>query len=192
MKETLDVLNRMVADRVIGQYAIGGAVATYNYIEATVTDDLDILIAVDILQERPTSGLLLLTPITQYLAERGYTEWREEGIIIGGWPVQFLPVASDLDAEALEQAFDQVIQIDGGEPVRTRILRAEHLVAIALKVGRPKDHLRIVEFLQAGAVDKALLCALLDRHGLGEVWQEFCNRTGISNPCQLDSTCDDL
>jgi hypothetical protein len=27
MKETLDVLNRMVADRVIGQYAIGGAVA---------------------------------------------------------------------------------------------------------------------------------------------------------------------
>jgi hypothetical protein len=36
-----------------------------------------------------------------------------EGIMIGGWPVQFLPVASDLDAEALEHAFDQVIQIDG-------------------------------------------------------------------------------
>jgi hypothetical protein len=105
--------------------------------------------------------------------------------------VQFLPVASDLDAEALEQAFDQVIQIDGGEPVQTRILRAEHLVAIALKVGPPKDHLRIVEFLQAGAVDKALLCALLDRHDLGKVWQEFCNRAVISNPCQLDSTGDD-
>ena len=58
MKETLEVLNRMVADRVIAQYAIAGAVTTCNYIEATVTDDLDILIAVEVLEEQP--------PITQY------------------------------------------------------------------------------------------------------------------------------
>jgi hypothetical protein len=58
MKETLEVPNRMVADRVIAQYAIAGAVATCNYIEATVTDDLDILIAVEVLEEQP--------PITQY------------------------------------------------------------------------------------------------------------------------------
>jgi hypothetical protein len=137
MRETLDVLNRMVADRVIGRYAIGGAVATYNYIEATVTDDLDILIAVDAFEERPRSSLVLLTPITQYLAERGYTEWRNEGIVIGGWPVQFLPVSSK--PEALDHALDHVIRIGVSDSVETRILRAEHLVAIALKVGRPKD-----------------------------------------------------
>src|SRR4051794_31745868 len=117
MKETLEVLNRMVADRVIAQYAIAGAVATCNYIEATVTDDLDILIAVEVLEERST------------LAERRYTEWRDEGIVIGGWPVQFLPVASELDAEALDHALDEVIRVGQEDEVRTRILRPEHLVA---------------------------------------------------------------
>jgi hypothetical protein len=191
MRETLDVLNRMVADRVIGRYAIGRAVATYNYIEATVTDDLDILIAVDAFEERPRSSLVLLTPITQYLAERGYTEWRNEGIVIGGWPVQFLPVSSKLDAEALDHALDHVIRIGVSDSVETRILRAEHLVAIALKVGRPKDHIRIAQFLEAGAVDTAYLCAILGRHGLRSRWQEFCDRAGISNPCELHSAPDD-
>ena len=184
MRETLDVLNRMVADRVIGRYAIGRAVATYNYIEATVTDDLDILIAVG-----PRSSLVLLTPITQYLAERGYTEWRNEGIVIGGWPVQFLPVSSK--PEALDHALDHVIRIGVSDSVETRILRAEHLVAIALKVGRPKGHIRIAQFLEAGAVDTAYLCAILGRHGLRSRWQEFCDRAGISNPCELHSAPDD-
>jgi hypothetical protein len=125
MKETLEVPNRMVADRVIAQYAIAGAVATCNYIEATVTDDLDILIAVEVLEEQPQ--------LRSTLAERGYTEWRDEGIVIGGWPVQFLPVASELDAEALDHALDEVIRVGQEDEVRTRILRPEHLVAIALK-----------------------------------------------------------
>jgi hypothetical protein len=33
MKQTLDVINRMEADGIIGRYAIAGAVAAYNYIE---------------------------------------------------------------------------------------------------------------------------------------------------------------
>jgi hypothetical protein len=45
-------------------------------------------------------------------------------------------------------------------------------VAIALKVGRPKDHIRIAQFLEAGAVDTAYLCAILGRHGLRSRWQE--------------------
>ena len=45
MKQTLDVINRMEADGIIGRYAIAGAVAAYNYIEPAVTSDLDILVA---------------------------------------------------------------------------------------------------------------------------------------------------
>jgi hypothetical protein len=91
MKETLDVLNRMVADGVIGQYAIGGAVATYSYIEATVTDDLDILIAVDILREQSTSGLLLLTPITQYLADADIPNGARKELLSAAGPCSFCP-----------------------------------------------------------------------------------------------------
>jgi hypothetical protein len=42
MKQTLDVINRMEADGIIGRYAIAGAVAAYNYIEPSLTEDLDI------------------------------------------------------------------------------------------------------------------------------------------------------
>jgi hypothetical protein len=46
MKQTLDVINRMEADGVIGRYAIAGAVAAYNYVEPSVTEE-DILISID-------------------------------------------------------------------------------------------------------------------------------------------------
>lgn len=38
MKQTIDVLNRMKADGVIGRYCISGAVAALNYVEAGATD----------------------------------------------------------------------------------------------------------------------------------------------------------
>ena len=104
MKQTLNVINRMEADRIIGRYAIAGAVAAYNYIEPTVTEDVDILIAFDSGPRQPQSGLVTLGPILSYLKDKGYSEFRKEGILIEGWAVQFIPVASDLDAEALAKA----------------------------------------------------------------------------------------
>jgi hypothetical protein len=43
IKKTIEVLNAIQADGVIGRYAIAGAVAAYNYIEPAITHDLDIL-----------------------------------------------------------------------------------------------------------------------------------------------------
>jgi hypothetical protein len=184
MKQTLDVINMMEAERVIGRYAISGAVAAYNYIEPTVTEDLDILISFDTVPDRPKSGLLTLSPIYSYLAAKGYGEHRKEGVVIEGWPVQFLPVANDLDADALAHATELEIQISRTEgTVRTRVLRPEHIVAIALRVGRPKDLLRIAQFLEEKAVDPGALGVLLKRHMLGDAWRTFCQRTGIIDPC---------
>lgn len=42
MKETLQVLNQMVADGVIDGYVIGGAIAATYYLEPIDTDDLDV------------------------------------------------------------------------------------------------------------------------------------------------------
>jgi hypothetical protein len=186
MKQTLEVINAMESDGVIGRYAMSGAVAAYNYIEPTVTADLDILISFNETSARPKSGLITLAPIFAYLKAKGYQEHRKEGLIIQGWPVQFLPVASDLDAEALAQAQQVEIQINEAEgSVWTRILRAEHLVAICLRTGRPKDLIRITQFLEEDAVDLSALSEVLRRHDLKEAWQAFCRRTGIADPCDI-------
>ena len=186
MKQTLEVINAMEADGIIGRYAIGGAVAAYNYIEPTVTDDLDILLSFRETADRSKSKLITLSPLFAYLKAKGYQEHRKEGLIIEGWPVQFLPVASDLDAEALAQAQEVEIQINEAEgSVWTRILRAEHIVAICLRVGRPKDLIRITQFLEEDAVDFSALSELIRRHHLKDAWRAFCNRTGIADPCHI-------
>ena len=58
--KTLQVLNQMVADGIVEQYAIAGAVAALNYIEPSVTEDLDILISFEI---QPASSLVTIGPI---------------------------------------------------------------------------------------------------------------------------------
>jgi hypothetical protein len=188
IKETLEIINAMEADGAIARYAIAGAVAAYNYIEPAVTDDLDILISFDEASQQAKTGLVTLAPIFSYLRARGYDEHRKEGLVIAGWPVQFLPVANDLDAEALTAAQEVEIAINetvGSVP--TRVLRAEHIVATSLRVGRPRDLIRISQFLEEGAVDIAALCAVLGRHALIQAWQKFCRRTGISDPCAINT-----
>jgi hypothetical protein len=178
----------MEADGIMGRYAIGGAVAAYNYIEPTVTDDLDILVSFDSSPMEPRTGLVTLEPVFAYLRQKGYSEFRKEGLVIEGWAVQFLPVADDLDAEALARAENVEIQINPTEgSVNTRVLRPEHLVAIALRIGRPKDLIRIAQFLEDRAVDIGSLCDVIDRHGLEDAWRAFCRRTGITDPLGLHS-----
>ncbi len=183
MKNTFRVINKMVEDGVIGRYAVAGAVAALNYIEPTLTDDLDILFSIDEAPNQPGSGLVTLEPVFDYLRKAGYAEFKNEGIVIEGWPVQFLPVASDLDAESLAEAMEIEIEAgSGAPPVRVRTLRAEHVVATALRIDRPKDRIRISQFLAEDAVDLAALRAVLDRHGMRGAWSKFCAQIGIADP----------
>jgi len=180
MKQTLGVLNRMEAEGIIGRYAISGAFAAYYYVEPTVTEDLDVLVSFAEHSSPGKPGIITLAPIFSYLSEKGFVEHQKEGIIIEGWPVQFLPVASDLDAEALARAGEIEIPISEAEgTVKTRILRPEHIVAISLGVGRPKDFLRIAQFLEEEAIDRKLLSDVLGRHGLTDAWRSFCSQAGI-------------
>jgi len=63
IRQTLEVVNGLVAEGVIGRYAIAGAVAAYNYVEASVTEDLDIPVSFEQVSEQPGTGLILLTPM---------------------------------------------------------------------------------------------------------------------------------
>ena len=162
MREALKMINQMVKDGVIEEYAIGGAVAAIYYLEPFDTADLDIFVQVN----AASSDLLILAPIYEYLTEQGY-EAEGEFISIEGLPVQFLPVFNPLTEEAVEKA--QTIKY---ARVTTRIMRPEHLVAIMLDTGRPKDYLRISIFLEQGAVKMRQLQAVLKRHGLTKNWED--------------------
>lgn len=161
MKETLKVINRMVKDGIIEAYAIGGAVAAIYYLEPFDTSDLDIFVGVTAAE----NDLMILAPLYDYLTKRGY-EAQGEFIYLEGLPVQFLPVFNPLTEEALEQA--QTIKF---ARVATRLMRAEHLVAIMLQTGRPKDYLRINMFLEQGTLDMEMLGDILQRHRLLEKWR---------------------
>lgn len=181
MRKTIEIVTKLAEKRAIRNYAIAGAVAALNYIQPMLTEDLDILISVDGFEKR-ASGLLLLGPIEKALAEMGYTERTELGYKIEGWPVQFLPVASPLDEEALEQAIELNVAPRNEPPLMARCLRAEHVVAVALKVGRLKDLARIQAFLDQGVVDLDRLKIVLEAHNLMHQWRAFCFKAAIGNP----------
>ena len=162
MRETLKVINRMVKGGVIEEYAIGGAVAAIYYLEPFDTADLDIFVQVN----ATGSGLTILAPIYEYLIGQGYKA-KGECIYIEGIPVQFLPVFNPLTEEAVEKA--HTIKY---ARVTTRLMRPEHLVAIMLDTGRPKDYLRITMFLEQGAINMRSLNAVLKRHGLTKKWKD--------------------
>ena len=181
LRNTIEVITQLAAKRVIGNYAIAGAVAALNYIEPMLTDDLDILVSVDGFETR-ASGLLLLDPIEKALGEMGYDERTDVGIRIEGWPVQFLPAASALDEEGLEQAIEINVAQTADKSIVARCLRAEHVVATALRLGRLKDLARVQAFLEQDAVDLKSLKIVLERHNLVAAWRDFCFKAGIENP----------
>jgi hypothetical protein len=183
LRKTIEIVVRLAEQGTIQGYAIAGAVAALNYIEPTLTEDLDILVSVAHLENRP-SGLILLTPIERALADMGYSTRTDLGILIDGWPVQFLPVASELDEEALDRAIEVEVETSGHPSVRARCLRAEHVVATAVKVGRLKDLARVQAFLDQDAVDLSALRDVLKRHGLMQKWLSFCAKAEIENPLE--------
>lgn len=112
-------------------------------------------------------SLLSLAPIYEYLKSRG-GKVVDEYIEIGGWPVQFLPPSNNLETEAVAEAVATTV-----EGVRTWVMSAEHLVAIALRTRRPRDHNRILQFVDQDAVNRQKLRSIIDRNRLTGKWEEF-------------------
>jgi hypothetical protein len=166
MEKTLAVINQLEKEGLIGRYAIGGAVAATRYIEPVQTYDLDIFVVLPV----APSGLISISPVYAYLAQRGYAP-QGECIVIEEWPVQFLPVHNSLTEEALAQA----VEVEFGS-TPTRVFSAEHLAAIMLDTGRPKDHARLIQFFEFNALDRAVLEDIVERHGLTAKWETFRRR----------------
>jgi len=165
MKKTLAVIEQLHADGVIGPYAVGGAVGAAFYLEPVATLDVDVFVLFE-----PAPLILTLTPIYEACAKLGY-QAEGDAIQIEGWPVQFLPASQPLVAEAVREAVTR--EADG---LTTRVMTAEHLMAIALQTGRAKDHARLVMFVEAGIADMDRLRDILARHSLLDAWAKFEKR----------------
>ena len=160
MEATLRVLNDLEQAGVMNRYAIGGAMAAMFYTEPLLTFDLDVFVVLP----ETRSGLLTLDPLYEALRARGYRE-EDECVDIEGVPVQFLPAYNALLEEALVEAHETLY-----ETTPTRVLRAEHLIAVALQTGRDKDRERLRLLHDQTSLDADYLQDVLVRHRLEELW----------------------
>ncbi len=163
MERTLQVLNDLERDGLLARYAIGGGVGAIFYMEPFLTYDLDVFVVLP----AGGSGILTLGPLYAFLRQRGYRE-EAECVNIEGVPVQFLPAYNALVEEALAHAREVLYE---GTP--TRVLGAEHLVAIMLQTGRAKDRQRFSSFLREADLDRDRLEEILRRHQLESRWSEW-------------------
>jgi hypothetical protein len=165
MKAVVELLNEMKRSGVIQDYALFGAMAQMRYTEPVATLDADVLV---LLQD--AAAIDVLAPIYRFCRERGYLPLGE-AIQVEDWPVQFIPTFSPITEEAVSEA--ETGEIEG---LPARVVTARHLAAIALSVGRAKDHARILALLEAQAVTRGEIEGMALRHGLQAQWVSFQRR----------------
>jgi hypothetical protein len=163
MEKALKVIKELQEKGLIKNYAIGGGIAAIFYIEPILTYDLDIFFN----PSGDSDGFLVLSSIYDYLKNKGYSSEKEH-ILIENIPVQFLPVYNELIEEAVDEA-DEINYKD----TKTRILKAEYLIAIMLQTYRPKDKERIVKFLAEYDIDKIRLMDIVEKFNLKEQYENF-------------------
>lgn len=162
MDKALKVISRLHKEGVLEEYAIGGAIATIYYTEPFATFDVDIFFI-----PPEEQGILVLTPFYDYLNKKGY-KTHKEYILIGETPIQFIPAATALEKEAVQNAV-----VVSYKNVKVNILRPEYLIAIFLSVYRLKDREKIVKLIEQTKIDRKLLTEILLRHGLKEKFENF-------------------
>jgi len=151
------VLNALKEERIVADYALGGATAMLFYAEPTRTYDVDVFV---LLAPAEGSALVSPGPIAGWARQRGFTE-KAEHILIHQVPVQFLPAHNALAEDAVATA--RTLDYDG---VPVRVVGPEHLAAPALQAGGGRRRERAWQLLESGSVDRGRLDDLLKKHGL--------------------------
>lgn len=171
MQAVCAILETLLSEGVFAAYAIGGATAAGFYGEPLATRDVDVFVFLE-----PTAGSLLvsLDGVYRSLQGLGFDSFDEEGILIHGYPVQFLSARPGLEKEAVEKA--RIFCWEGG---KARVILPEYLAAIALSVGRPKDRARVVYLASLEDFDRGVLENIVSRHGLAEVWVQWSSALGL-------------
>jgi hypothetical protein len=165
IESALRLANGAVEKGLIGGYAVAGAFAFIYYGEPFETKDLDLMMKLSLTQ----GGLVDVAPVFRHFVDGGAGA-EGQFLRLSRILVDIVPAADALDDEALREAVDAQV---GRQTAR--ILTAEHAVAIAVRTGRPRDHMKIGRLLESApdAVDPLKLEAILGRHGLLEAWRRL-------------------
>jgi hypothetical protein len=157
LSDVFRTLEQMCADGILTSYAIGGATAVLFYAEPTRTYDVDVFVTL------PSSQAQSMAPLWAAYdwARQRNISTQGEHLVIEGVPVQLLPAFSPLVEEAIATA-----RTHDYEGVPLRVVAPEHLVALALAAGGARRRERAWQLLESGSVDRQLLKAILDRHGI--------------------------
>ncbi len=152
--EVFRAANGLAAAGLIQDWALGGALAAVYYVEPFATYDADIFFI--------PKGKDLSAGMPAVYAQLQSQGWQveREHLLFREFPVQFL-ASHGLTEEAVREA--ESIDYEG---VPAKIFRAEHIIAIAVTVGRAKDKARIEQFLQQAEFDQAYLENVLRRYKL--------------------------
>jgi hypothetical protein len=163
MKETLQILNKLVALDIIKEYAIAGGMAQFYYVEPSVTYDLDLVVNLSA-TDNP------LTPLTKLYnwADKNQFKIVGEHIVLAGIPVQFLLPYNDLITEALKNR----LQVSLFDEI-TYIISAEYLMAIMLQTWRPIDRERLLRFFNEAEYDNVKLDDIIKRFDLSSQYSKF-------------------
>jgi hypothetical protein len=171
MQRVCDVLEELTAEGILGNYAIGGATAAGFHGEPLATMDVDVFV---FLTGEENALLVSLEPLFENLRRKGFDSFEEEALMIHDLPVQFLTASGALEEEAVTQAM--IVEWEGH---RMRVMRPEHLAAIALTVGRPKDRARVVYLTALPSFNQERFQEILSRHGLTDRWKQWSSALGI-------------
>ncbi len=163
MERVLQLLNQLKNLGLIGDFAIGGGVATILHSVAYTTKDLDIFTT---LPKR--SGLVDLGPIWEYLQKNGGVP-QGQFIVVDEVYIDFIdPRPNSIEDEALQNA-----QVKTIYNIAVNVFRPEYMIAIYLQLGRPEDSGKLYSLWSHAQLDANLLDSIIEKHGLQKKWQEF-------------------
>jgi hypothetical protein len=160
-RDVLLLLNRLKAEGVIREYAIGGAVAVSLWAEPVATQDLDVIVTIG----GDAHPLDPRRPLLDWFNQRGQA-FEGEHVLIAGVPVQFLVAWSPLVREAVATAAETAYDPADPQSPTIRLIRPTYLVAMWQTdqgADTPRRREGAARLREAGLVDDTLLTELLSR-----------------------------
>ena len=160
-RDVLLLLNRVRAEGVIHDYAIGGAVAVSLWAEPVATQDLDVIVTIP----GDRHPLDPLRSLLDWFTQHGQA-FAGEHVLIAGVPVQFLVAWSPLVREAVATAAEATYDPADPDSPTIRLIRPTYLVAMWQTdqgADTPRRRERAARLREAGLVDETLLTELVSR-----------------------------